>query len=453
MDRNGFATVFLVFLIVADFSDASSLLFNLRKFVVIKDSVPGSPVPIPDQVSGEKHLDSKLGNGKDDKDNKLDQNSVNEADNKDKKLDPKTVNGEDKEKSNTKPVNEPRKDSNLENKPEKKLDPKSEKENSEKKTLKPKPEKENSDKKKLEPKPEKENGEKKKLEPKPAKETREEKKSDPKIADKTSSGKEMDPHKVDKTGDKPKDSPIKPNDKETANSQPQSGKTEEKKKEEKSDPGTVTDESCDGLKPSCTITNDLVACIKSSNGSQVVVLIQNKGESNITINISVQNTHKELEIPKKRSKLISKTFTNGKNADIGLSRGKDVCPLHLPTPASEEASFLRFPSYEKLVTPVNGAYFLILTALVFGGTWTSIKFCRRRRQGGIPYQELEMALPESVSAADLETAEGWDQGWDDDWDDDNAVKSPGPRLVGSISANGLTSRTPNKDGWEDSWDD
>lgn len=267
----------------------------------------------------------------------------------------------------------------------------------------------------------------------------------------------MDP-KVDKTGDKklvppvPKDSPIQPNDKETANSQPKNGKTEEKKKEEKSDPGTVTDESCDGLKPSCTITNDLVACM-SFNGSQVVVLVQNKGESNLMINVSVQNSHEELEIPKKRSKRISKTFTNGKNADIGLSRQKDVCTLHLPSPASEEASFLRFPSYEKLVTPVNGAYFLILTALVFGGTWACIKFSRRRQQGGIPYQELEMALPESVSAADLETAEGWDQGWDDDWDDDNAVKSPGARHVGSISANGLTSRTPNKDGWEDSWDD
>lgn len=151
---------------------------------------------------------------------------------------------------------------------------------------------------------------------------------------------------------------------------------------------------------------------------------------------------------------ISKFLTDGKNGNILLYRGKDECVIHLHSIVSEEISFLRFPSYDKLVTPVNGAYFLILTALIFGGTWTCIKFSRRKRQGGgIPYQELEMALPESVSAADVETAEGWDQGWDDDWDDDSAVKSPGARHVGSISANGLTSRSLNKDGWEDNWDD
>lgn len=62
-----------------------------------------------------------------------------------------------------------------------------------------------------------------------------------------------------------------------------------------------------------------------------------------------------------------------------------------------------------------------------------------------------MALPESSSAVNLETAEGWDQGWDDDWDEENAVKSPGGRHIGNISANGLTARS-NKDGWENDWD-
>lgn len=64
-----------------------------------------------------------------------------------------------------------------------------------------------------------------------------------------------------------------------------------------------------------------------------------------------------------------------------------------------------------------------------------------------------MGLPESVSAMNVETAEGWDEGWDDDWDENNAVKSPGASRIGSISANGLTSRSPNRDGWEHDWNE
>ena len=117
----------------------------------------------------------------------------------------------------------------------------------------------------------------------------------------------------------------------------------------------------------------------------------------------------------------------------------------------EENFILRLPSYDKLLTPVNGAYFLILMVLVFGGTWVCCA-CRKKHRNEVPYQELEMALPESASATNVESAEGWDQDWDDDWDVNVAVKSPAA-LAGSISANGLTSRSSNKDGWENNWDD
>ncbi|GFY81686.1 hypothetical protein Acr_01g0014940 [Actinidia rufa] len=53
-----------------------------------------------------------------------------------------------------------------------------------------------------------------------------------------------------------------------------------------------------------------------------------------------------------------------------------------------------------------------------------------------------MGLPESASAVNVDSTEGWDEGWDDDWGEDNAVKSPGGRHIGSISANGLTARVP-----------
>lgn len=145
----------------------------------------------------------------------------------------------------------------------------------------------------------------------------------------------------------------------------------------------------------------------------------------------------------------------GKSNKIVLKAGKGECVLQMDPFVSEGNFFMRFPSYEKLVTPINGAYLLIVTVIIFGGM---LAFClvRRRKQrtgGGVPYQELEMALPESASATEVVAAEGWDQGWDDDWDGDNAVKSPGGHLVGSISANGLTARSSNKDGWENNWDD
>lgn len=126
--------------------------------------------------------------------------------------------------------------------------------------------------------------------------------------------------------------------------------------------------------------------------------------------------------------------------------------LHMGTLVPKWDSFVRLPSYDQILTPVNGAYFLILTVLLFGGTWACCK-CRKKRHDEVPYQELEMAMPESVSATNMESAEGWDQGWDDDWDDNVAVKSPATHHAGSISANGLTARSSNKDGWEINWDD
>lgn len=125
--------------------------------------------------------------------------------------------------------------------------------------------------------------------------------------------------------------------------------------------------------------------------------------------------------------------------------------LPIVTPVPERGTFLRYPSYEKILTPVNGAYFLIIAVLVFGGTLACCKL-RKKRHDGVPYQELEMALPESA-ATNVEMTEGWDQDWDDDWDDNVAVKSPGISRAGSISANGLTARSSNRDGWDNVWED
>ena len=149
------------------------------------------------------------------------------------------------------------------------------------------------------------------------------------------------------------------------------------------------------------------------------------------------------------------SLPNSGTTKVTLNAGNGDCVLQFGsgTPVTEGNLFMHLPSYEKLLTPVNGAYFLIISVVVLGATWTCCKLGKRKRHDGVPYQELEMALPESVSATDVETAEGWDQGWDDDWDEDTEAKSSVKRHVGSISANGLTSRSSNKDGWEDNWDD
>ncbi|KAI9074281.1 hypothetical protein K1719_043766 [Acacia pycnantha] len=149
---------------------------------------------------------------------------------------------------------------------------------------------------------------------------------------------------------------------------------------------------------------------------------------------------------------INVSVSSSEITQLTLRAGQGKCELPLSTPVPEAGIFSHLPPYEKVLTPVNGAYFLIVAVVIFGGT---LGFCklRKKRHDGVPYQELEMALPESVSATNVEVAEGWDQDWDDNWDEDVAVKSPGRAHAGSISANGLTARSSNRDGWENNWDD
>ncbi|VVA14427.1 PREDICTED: partial [Prunus dulcis] len=216
-------------------------------------------------------------------------------------------------------------------------------------------------------------------------------------------------------------------------------------------------ESCDGIIKRCQIKDVVVACIKSfdSGSKEVVILVQNIGDSTLKAKVSAENTKMDLKIAKHKNEKVTISLDIDRSTKITLNTANGECELHMDPPVSDGNFFLRLPSYEKVVTPINGAYFLIVTVLIFGGTWAFCKARKRKQRtgGGVPYQELEMGLPESVSATAVETAEGWDQGWDDDWDGDNAVKSPGAHLVGSISANGLTSRSANKDGWENDWDD
>ncbi|KAK7394961.1 hypothetical protein VNO78_15502 [Psophocarpus tetragonolobus] len=213
-----------------------------------------------------------------------------------------------------------------------------------------------------------------------------------------------------------------------------------------------TNETCEGHNK-CTDEGHMLACILETDSKYLIVLVHNGGDGIIKVRLRTdfENILQGVEVEKNKTEKVNITWSSSGSTQLTLNAGKADCVLHVITRTPEENFFLRLPSYDKILTPVNGAYFVIVMVLFSGATWACCA-CKKKRHDEIPYQELEMALPESVSATNVESAEGWDQDWDDDWDDNVAVKSPAAH-AGSISANGLTSRSSNKDGWENNWDD
>ncbi|PIA32433.1 hypothetical protein AQUCO_04500202v1 [Aquilegia coerulea] len=221
----------------------------------------------------------------------------------------------------------------------------------------------------------------------------------------------------------------------------------------------VVNEKCEPLANKCTVQEKMIACLRhSNNGSpNFTILIQNEGDSILNVSVIVpafvEVSLKKLQIREHQAKKINASISTRESHRIVLKSGYGDCVLYTGVPVSEGNFFQRIP-YANQVTPIYGAYFMFLVALIVGGTWGCCKLRKKgqRSNGGVPYQELEMALPESATAVNVDAENGWDQGWDDDWDEDRAVKSPGNH-VGNLSANGLTSRSPNREGWENDWDD
>ncbi|RHN46689.1 hypothetical protein MtrunA17_Chr7g0244921 [Medicago truncatula] len=189
---------------------------------------------------------------------------------------------------------------------------------------------------------------------------------------------------------------------------------------------STTNDTCEGLH-TCRDDGDMVACISKMDSKNFVVLLQNRGGGTIKVKLrsDLESNLGDIVVDKNKTEKVTIKQIKSESTELTLDAGKGDCVLHVT-----------------VVTPVPEAI-----------TWACCCIFKKKPRDEIPYQELEMALPESASATVVESAEGWDQGWDDDWDDNVAVKSPVVRHAGSISANGLTSRSSNKDGWEDNWDD
>ncbi|KAM0991733.1 hypothetical protein ACFX2I_010057 [Malus domestica] len=256
--------------------------------------------------------------------------------------------------------------------------------------------------------------------PEPAKTSNDDPKPD---TDKVKYNPKEDTDKVlkDNPKEKEKDNPKeKEKEKEKDNPKEKEKDNPKEKEKEKDNPREKEkekQESCAGVTKikTCAVKDVAVACIKnfSSGSKEVAILVQNVGNSTLNATLSANGASKVLEILKHLNRKVNISIDPGKSTNITLNTGTGEL-------------------------------------LTFGGTWACclIRKGKERTGGGVPYQELEMGLPESVPATAVETAEGWDEGWDDDWDGENAVKTPGDRL-GSISVNGLTSRAANKDGWND----
>ncbi|KAJ8647778.1 hypothetical protein MRB53_000801 [Persea americana] len=219
------------------------------------------------------------------------------------------------------------------------------------------------------------------------------------------------------------------------------------------------DGGCKSSSARCS-KGELVACLQdpASGSHELFLLVKNEGVDPLNVNIKAPASkinNKRLDLAKHEQKEISIPVNAGDNLKIVLDAGNVECVLQFGKPVSQLDILHRLPSYATRMTPIYGAYLLFLALLIVGGAWACCKFSKRGRRvdGGVPYQELEMGLPQSTSAAVVDTGDGWDEGWDDDWEEKPTARTPEIRHVGNVSANGLTSRAPNREGWDDDWDD
>lgn len=64
-----------------------------------------------------------------------------------------------------------------------------------------------------------------------------------------------------------------------------------------------------------------------------------------------------------------------------------------------------------------------------------------------------MERPDSHSANNVETTEGWDEGWDDDWDEIKEVKQPNGHQTANVLSDVIASRNSDAEEGRKDWDD
>lgn len=202
----------------------------------------------------------------------------------------------------------------------------------------------------------------------------------------------------------------------------------------------------------------LTGCLQFSPTApeEAFLFVKNDGQSPLKLNVTISHpktSFLDIEIPKQGTKKINISTSIGGRPLIVLNAGHGECVLLMGS-VSNSNVFKHFSFYASHGTPIYGAYLLFLTVLIAGVTWACCKSRKSEWQvDGVPYQDLEMAKPESLAAGHVETVEMWDQDWGDKWDETEAEKSLSKHQLENGSTNGPTSRSSDKDGWENDWND
>ncbi|KAL4576065.1 hypothetical protein LXL04_012153 [Taraxacum kok-saghyz] len=208
--------------------------------------------------------------------------------------------------------------------------------------------------------------------------------------------------------------------------------------------GSNFQQSCNRASRSCQLKN-IAACLTYSQSGphqEIHLIVQNNDKNPLHVKIMIlptNNTIEEIDLPIHQMKKIKISQDIDSNAAISLNSSVGDCVI------APEANYQKYPSY---ITPINGAYFVILLFMI-GGTLTFVK--RRIRSRHI-YHELEMENSTALSSLENGT-ENWDQDWDDDWGDKKNVKSGDQDPVKVEQLNGLNTKLPNSNGRRKEWDD
>lgn len=136
---------------------------------------------------------------------------------------------------------------------------------------------------------------------------------------------------------------------------------------------------------------------------------------------------------------------------IILYTGNGSCTIEMDS-KKQKVKYEPFFGHGTYLSPKYGAY-LFLIALISGGACACCWFLKSSHVDGVSYQELEMERPDSHSANNVETTEGWDEGWDDDWDEIKEVKQPNGHQTANVLSDVIASRNSDAEEGRKDWDD
>ncbi|KAL7612104.1 hypothetical protein Lser_V15G09098 [Lactuca serriola] len=224
--------------------------------------------------------------------------------------------------------------------------------------------------------------------------------------------------------------------------------------------GSNFQQSCNRASRSCQLKN-IAACLtysQSGPDEEIWLYVQNNDKNPLHVKIMIlasNNTIDEIDLPihqMNKIKISRDIFYS--NVAIALNTSVGDCVIHVAAPPPE-TNYQKYPSsYSIYITPINGAYFVILIFII-GGTLTFVKsrIHSSRHNDGVPYHELEMENSKALSSLDMEEngTGNWDEDWDDDdWGDKKPVKSGGQN---PMKVEQLNTKLPNSNGRRKEWDD